>query len=336
MMSDPTFVPPQPYYEPALLLQKRRQDHRSLRLLGLYIGCAILLFVALQNILTLPLLLPSLREKYTDDGLFRNGMDLLVLIASMLLPFFMLSRPMRSVSGCEDPLPLERPRGGADVLLTVPAGLMFCMAANGITDLLLTAISALGVELSSPELPMPTGVAGVTVTVFRMVVMPALVEELCFRGYVMQHLRRFGDRFAILTAALCFGLLHCNLIQAPFAFIVGLSLGYFVVRTGSLWPAILIHALNNCLSLVFSYLSELLPAQQCTLLFYFIHGMLFGCGAICFLVYLYRSKENARLPRSQAKTLSTGEKLGAFFSAPTMVIAVCVMLYYTSHYIGLT
>ena len=332
----PHFDPSRQYAAPDPLLAQRQWEHRALRLLGLYVGCALLLTIFLQNLLTLPLVLPALRDKYQSDGLFQNGVDLLVLMVSILAPFLAVSRPMRKLSGCTDPLPLEKPRGGADVLLIVPAGLMFCMAANYITDLLVGAISGLGVELSSPELPLPTGVLGVIITVFRMVVMPAMVEELCFRGIVMQHLRRFGNWFAIVTAALCFALLHCNLIQAPFAFIVGLALGYFAVRTGSLWPAILIHALNNALSLVFSYLFDLLPAQHYNLMYLLVQGTIFGCGAICFLVYLYRSREDARLARPQESCLSPGGKLAAFFSAPSMVIAVCVMVYFTTRYVGLT
>lgn len=332
------FNEPSAFYPmPDPLPVRRRQDHRALRLLGFYIGCALLAFIALQNLLTLPLLLPSLYNKYHSDGLFQNGVDLLVVMISLLLPFFVLSKPMRRVSGCAEPLPLELPRGGADVLLTVPAGLMFCMAANYVTDLLVSAGAGIGVELSSPELPLPTGVFGVTSAVFRVVIMPALVEELCFRGIVMQHLRRFGEWFAVIAAALCFGLMHCNLIQAPFAFIVGLSLGYFVIRTGSLWPAILIHALNNTVSLVFSYLSQApIPAQKFGFFYYGVQGMLFGFGAVCFLAYLYRSKEAARLSRPQPRVLSAGEKLAAFFSAPTMVIAICAMVYFTSRYVGLT
>ena len=310
---------------------QRVQLHR----LGFYVGGAILLYILLQNLLTLPLALPALHSKYQTDALFQNGVDILVIMASMLPPFLLLSKPMRKITYQSDSLPLELPQGGSDVLLTIPAGLMFCMVANLLTDLMVTAVSAFGVELSSPDMALPTGALGILSSVIRVVLMPALVEELCLRGVVMQNLRDFGGWFAVITSALCFGLMHCNLIQTPFAFTVGLALGYFVLQTGSLWPAILIHALNNSISLVFSYLSDMLPVQTLNLCYTFVQGALFGCGAICFLVYLYRKKEDAKLWGDRT-ALPARSKYAAFFSAPTMVIAVCAMLYFTSRYVGLS
>ena len=51
-------------------------------------------------------------------------------------------------------------------------------------------------------------------------------EELIFRGFVLRSLRPYGKRFAILGSAFLFGLFHGNLLQTPYAFLVGLVLGY--------------------------------------------------------------------------------------------------------------
>ena len=69
-------------------------------------------------------------------------------------------------------------------------------------------------------------------------------EELLFRGFVLRTLRPFGKRFAILGSAVLFGLFHGNLIQTPYAFLMGLLLGYVTVEYSILW-AILIHVFNN-------------------------------------------------------------------------------------------
>ena len=50
-------------------------------------------------------------------------------------------------------------------------------------------------------------------------------EELLFRGYALRTLEPFGRKFAIFGSALLFGLFHGNLLQAPYAFLVGLVLG---------------------------------------------------------------------------------------------------------------
>lgn len=68
----------------------------------------------------------------------------------------------------------------------------------------------------------------------------------------VQLLRKYGNGFAVLSISIVFGLLHGNVIQFVFAFLVGLILGYITVKTDSVVPAILVHALNNGMSVIVS------------------------------------------------------------------------------------
>lgn len=56
---------------------------------------------------------------------------------------------------------------------------------------------------------------------------------------------------SIVWSAVLFGLAHLNPWQFPGSFILGLVWAYWVIQTGSLWPGILGHALNNFLSVTF-------------------------------------------------------------------------------------
>ena len=71
-----------------------------------------------------------------------------------------------------------------------------------------------------------------------------ITEELIFRGYVQGALSRYGKKFAILCSGLFFGIFHGNLIQTPYAFFVGLLLGYVAAEYHIGW-AIGIHMFNN-------------------------------------------------------------------------------------------
>ena len=88
--------------------------------------------------------------------------------------------------------------------------------------------------------------------VFNATALPALVEEFTYRGVVLGSLRPFGDRFAIVVSALLFGLLHRNMVQFPNAFLLGAALGYFMVKTNSIWTSMAIHFLNNLLVVLLS------------------------------------------------------------------------------------
>lgn len=79
-----------------------------------------------------------------------------------------------------------------------------------------------------------------------------LVEELLFRGWAQGLLtRRFGVRSGILLQAVAFGLLHLDQLWAiPPIILIGLGCGWLRHRSGSLWPGVLLHVLNNSLALV--------------------------------------------------------------------------------------
>lgn len=80
-----------------------------------------------------------------------------------------------------------------------------------------------------------------------IVIMAPLVEELLFRGAIQGHLLRQWKypAWAIILSSLIFGLVHGNWVQAPFAFVTGLALGWMYYRTGSLLPGMLMHFVNN-------------------------------------------------------------------------------------------
>jgi sodium transport system permease protein len=91
---------------------------------------------------------------------------------------------------------------------------------------------------------------GVAVLVFAF--MPAVCEELAFRGFILSGLEhQHRTRSAILLSALMFGFLHVllSLFQQLFnATLLGVVLGLLAVRSRSILPCIVFHFLNNALA----------------------------------------------------------------------------------------
>jgi len=82
-------------------------------------------------------------------------------------------------------------------------------------------------------------------------VLPAVCEELAFRGFVLSGLRHMGHKWtAILVSSLFFGATHALFQQSIIASLVGAILGYVAVQSGSLWPCILFHAIHNSLAVL--------------------------------------------------------------------------------------
>ncbi|QEG41164.1 ABC transporter permease subunit/CPBP intramembrane protease [Roseimaritima ulvae] len=78
---------------------------------------------------------------------------------------------------------------------------------------------------------------------------PAICEELAFRGFIFSGLIRGGGRMrAVVVTAVMFGASHGLLQQSLAATVMGLLLGWIALRTGSLLPCLLVHFTNNALS----------------------------------------------------------------------------------------
>ncbi len=93
-------------------------------------------------------------------------------------------------------------------------------------------------------------------------VLPAVCEELAFRGFILSGLRHTGHKWwAIGISAVAFGMVHFFLQQKISAAAVGMILGFLAVQTGSLLPCIVFHAIYNGLAVGISELTEEATAQ---------------------------------------------------------------------------
>jgi membrane protease YdiL (CAAX protease family) len=90
--------------------------------------------------------------------------------------------------------------------------------------------------------------------VFSVAVLPAVAEEVAFRGLLQEWLElAIKPQRALLLASAFFMFLHFSILSAPYLFLVGLVLGWVKQRTGSLYPSILIHFLHNLAALAFPF-----------------------------------------------------------------------------------
>lgn len=84
-----------------------------------------------------------------------------------------------------------------------------------------------------------------------LALLPAVAEELFFRGYLQTRLRaRLGPRWAIGLSSALFGLFHMDLRQGLYAAAAGLLLGLLAERFGHLGVPILAHGTNNLVGLL--------------------------------------------------------------------------------------
>ena len=82
-------------------------------------------------------------------------------------------------------------------------------------------------------------------------VVPGVVEELLFRGYLQTRLaQRWRPVWAITVSAVIFSAAHLDPLHGVGVLPLGLWLGAVAWRTGSVWPAVLCHAANNAMAIL--------------------------------------------------------------------------------------
>lgn len=227
--------------------------------------------------------------------------------------------------------PLDRPRDTGVALAAIPITLMTVVVGAYLASAVGVFFAIFGMYPTSPVASVPTGAGEFVLYFLSAAILPAIVEELVFRGAIMQSLRRFGDTFALFVSSLLFGLVHGNLIQAPMAFVTGLAIGFFVLRTGSLRTGMLIHFVNNALAVVLSAIGSgfSIQEQQIMTSAVYVLYLLGGFAAMGWLLTRYNNMFQLHVSNT---VMSMRGKLAAFFSAGLMLALLVLLAFTTSQY----
>jgi len=82
-----------------------------------------------------------------------------------------------------------------------------------------------------------------------MAILPAVLEEMVFRGILLEEYRSYGEVTAVLMTSLCFTMIHFSLENFLYYLFAGVIFGIITFATDSCVPAIILHTLNNVISL---------------------------------------------------------------------------------------
>lgn len=131
------------------------------------------------------------------------------------------------------------------LLIGIAAGLV-AFVAKGAAVVAFIALT--GIDHSPQGVYAAGGNGGILSLVIATLLIGVLVplgEELLFRGVLTTALLRYGPFVGVVGGALIFALLHGISIVFPAAVIQGLVAGEIYRRSGSLWPAVIVHVVYN-------------------------------------------------------------------------------------------
>ena len=228
---------------------------------------------------------------------------------------------------CRVPLNIAFPLHHFSASLCIPCVFVaLAVSVIGVTssNLISAMLSTLNLQPHT-DLYMPTQPVAMVLFGIQLCVITPMIEEFVFRGMIFQSMRRFGDSFALVLSAILFALFHGNLVQAPNAFLMGLVIGYFVLYSGSLWVGVIIHAVNNAMSLVLDLLCAALPEEYQSLFLLSVFALYLVAGIAALLVLVRKYPNMFMFIRST--TFSTERiKYRVAFSSLTMVFALILLV----------
>ncbi len=308
------------------VLSPAEQEAACMRRNANFAGTCMVAVLAVQYTLRIVIRLGLL-----NSVLARMNTHELSMLVDMVFYVLILAVPPIIVALCtkqrQNPFP-SRHVSGVWWIVLVLGGMALAIVSNVVTSYLMNMLSSVGVPL--PEMPdtvTPTW-SSLLLNLVSTALLPAIVEEMVFRGYILGALRRHGDGLAVVLTAALFGFFHGNILQFPFAFILGLGLGYAVVKTDSIWPAVVLHGMNNAMSVLITYFQKCFPDYTTvigTLTFVFVSAV----GVIV----LTAVQEHRNFFGSVGNGVShfpVRARVGKLLSAPMMIVALigmtCVLI----------
>jgi sodium transport system permease protein len=205
------------------------------------LACGVIILV-LRFFLGLSMQQPESFEQFASLAVITQ---LVVVLTPALLMAVMLTRSPAQT------LLLTRPSGHA--CMAIPVAAILAVAMAPVANALLIAVMKLyPIDARLLEKQADLIVSGNLWVVLGIIaVVPALCEELAFRGFILSGLRHLGHkRRAIIISALLFGISHAFFQQSVVATLLGVVIGYMAVQTGSLLPGIVFHFMHNALAVL--------------------------------------------------------------------------------------
>lgn len=194
---------------------------------------------------------------------------------------------------------------------------------NLLTNLLMMLIAVFkGSEVTNPLVNMLEGSNWIWSLIFAGILSP-IIEEMMFRGLMLNKLRRYGDKVTIITTAVLFGLFHGNFSQFFYAVALGMIFAYVTLKTGTIKYSIILHIVVNITG---SVILPLLIGDGSNLVAVGCVGLVLLAIVIVGLVLLIKNRKNISLLDGEIK-IEKGAEFKTIWINVGMILYVAICLF---------
>ncbi|MDV4152201.1 type II CAAX endopeptidase family protein [Clostridium sp. AL.422] len=133
----------------------------------------------------------------------------------------------------------------------------------------------------------PLNGGSMIISIITIGIVAPFAEEFLFRGIIYNTLKKkVSIRWTIIIQAIMFGVFHGNIIQGSYATLLGIVFGYVTYKTKSLWPAIIMHMVNNLIATMFMYV----PSDNISGILVYVVFLIMGIIGVTISLMLIKKK----------------------------------------------
>ncbi len=279
------------------------------------VGMALGIFAVLR------IIIPNITHSM---GMYANDYTsilayVVTLAVSSLIPAIFIEKM------CEHyPILFKKNSFDKDQPAVVAFGFAVIIACNFLNSVALLPLKKAGIEF--PQSSIISGKNGIVLILYYLSisVVPAIVEEIFLRGMVLNRLMPYGRRFAIISSAFVFMLMHTQINGWLPIFAAGVVLACVYVYTDNIYLAMALHFVNNSYSFLMMYIQQYI-------------GGLSRVGAMAFVLMLimvvglwritYIKNKNMNIFSVLKKLEKETGNIKVFFKSPTMILSAGICIF---------
>lgn len=247
-------------------------------------GANIMFFIFTVIFLAYQLMLGMLLGSSINEYIYAIIIINEVLIASSVLIYSFLKK-----LNIKETFRLNK-LGIVPALLIIAMSLPATYAAGMFNSLLIYPLQFIG-DIPAQNIPTPGNLPQLLAGIAIIAVLPGVCEEIMHRGLLLKAYEKRGTYKAVIFSAIFFGLFHFDVTNLLGPVFLGLIIGYYVVRTNSIFAGMLAHFMNNAIAVTLRFLIRE-PARETLELsrMEFIASLTMGIGSlfvISILMYVF-------------------------------------------------
>ncbi len=225
---------------------------------------------------------------------FGYFLTVLVLDATLLAVFFFFNKKKNNYI-ISKPKPYK-------ILMYLAIGILAFFYLYPIVASLDKLFLTWGAKLT--EIPYTLTTKNYIISIFSLALLPAVCEELLFRGLILKSLKNYGKVFSIVVSALMFALFHASFQQLIYPILMGLLLGVIMYNENNIIYCMVVHFINNFLSITISYFNINLGFNHFSFYIYAVLLLVAFLTVVLYFILKNSKQQKQKLQGEDKKFLS--------------------------------